>query len=95
MCTSFVHRQNGIVIGMNFDNNGMAMRIDATPDAFVVSVDGGFEVLRRTTQSTGEWQTALSMVYVAKEHAVYYCHSGDFAAAEKHAFAPAAKEGPP
>lgn len=42
MCTSFVHRKEDILIGMNFDNNGMNYRID-TKDSkqFVVLVDGG------------------------------------------------------
>lgn len=42
MCTSFIHRKNGNVIGMNFDNNGMSFSIHTgNPDFFLVLVNGG------------------------------------------------------
>lgn len=42
MCTSFVFRKSDILIGMNFDNNGMAYSINVKkPEQFVAMVDGG------------------------------------------------------
>ena len=42
MCISFISRKNNILIGMNFDNNGMEYSIDPKPnDWFIVNVDGG------------------------------------------------------
>jgi hypothetical protein len=42
MCTSFISRKDNIVIGMNFDNNGMKYSISKkNNDWFVVFVDGG------------------------------------------------------
>ncbi|MGM9986836.1 MAG: hypothetical protein ACI35O_06335 [Bacillaceae bacterium] len=42
MCTSFVHRKDDIIIGMNFDNNGMNFKIDtSSTEQFVVYVNGG------------------------------------------------------
>lgn len=42
MCTSFISRKNDIIIGMNFDNNGMEYSIDTKlHDWFIVNVDGG------------------------------------------------------
>lgn len=42
MCTSFIHRKNGKIIGMNFDNNGMDYSINTSdPGFFLVLVNGG------------------------------------------------------
>jgi hypothetical protein len=42
MCTSFIHRGQDIIIGMNFDNNGMKYTIDTkNPNWFIILVDGG------------------------------------------------------
>ncbi|EKQ54476.1 MULTISPECIES: hypothetical protein [unclassified Clostridium] len=42
MCTSFIHRGNDTIIGMNFDNNGMKYTIDTKKSNwFTVLVDGG------------------------------------------------------
>ncbi len=41
MCTSFLSRKGDIIIGMNFDNNGMKYRFRMEPGVFVVDVDGG------------------------------------------------------
>lgn len=42
MCTSFISSKNNVIIGMNFDNNGMAYFIDTKIyNWFVVTVDGG------------------------------------------------------
>lgn len=42
MCTSFINRGHDIIIGMNFDNNGMKYAIDLkNPRWFTVLVDGG------------------------------------------------------
>lgn len=42
MCTSFISRNKDIIIGMNFDNNGMKYNINTKiPNQFVVNVDGG------------------------------------------------------
>ena len=42
MCTSFISRKNDVIIGMNFDNNGMSYSIDTkNQDWFVINVDGG------------------------------------------------------
>ena len=41
MCTSFVYRKNDVLVGMNFDNNGMKFRIDEKADNFTILVDGG------------------------------------------------------
>ena len=42
MCTSFIHRGEDTIIGMNFDNNGMKYTIDTkNPNWFTVLVDGG------------------------------------------------------
>jgi hypothetical protein len=42
MCTSFISRKNDVIIGMNFDNNGMAYSVDTKRhNWFVVNVDGG------------------------------------------------------
>ncbi len=42
MCTSFIHRGQDTIIGMNFDNNGMRYTIDTkNPKWFTVLVDGG------------------------------------------------------
>jgi len=42
MCTSFISRQNDVLIAMNFDNNGLPFSIDIKdPKQFVVLVDGG------------------------------------------------------
>lgn len=42
MCTSFIHRGEDTLIGMNFDNNGMKYTIDTkNPNWFTVLVDGG------------------------------------------------------
>ena len=42
MCTSFIHRGEDTIIGMNFDNNGMKYTIDTkNPNWFTVVVDGG------------------------------------------------------
>lgn len=42
MCTSFVYRGGDVLVGMNFDNNGMPYKV-STKDSkqFVVLVDGG------------------------------------------------------
>lgn len=45
MCTSFIHRGgNDVIIGMNFDNNGMPydLHTNGPNGAFVVRVDGGW-----------------------------------------------------
>lgn len=42
MCTSFVFRKdNNILVGMNFDNNGMPFSIKKDNKQFVIYVDGG------------------------------------------------------
>jgi len=42
MCTSFISRKGDVLIGMNFDNNGMAYSINTNiHDWFIVNVDGG------------------------------------------------------
>ncbi len=42
MCTSFIHRGQDTIIGMNFDNNGMKYTIDTKKtNWFTVLVDGG------------------------------------------------------
>jgi len=42
MCTSFISRTQDIIIGMNFDNNGMNYSIKTNvPNQFTVFVDGG------------------------------------------------------
>jgi len=42
MCTSFIYREQDIIIGMNFDNNGMKYSVDTkNPNWFTVLVDGG------------------------------------------------------
>lgn len=42
MCTSFISRNQDIIIGMNFDNNGMKYNINTSnPHQFTVLVDGG------------------------------------------------------
>lgn len=40
MCTSFVYRKENVLIGMNFDNNGMKFRVSAKPGkGFLVSAE--------------------------------------------------------
>ncbi len=40
MCTSFVYRKENVLIGMNFDNNGMKYRVFANQGkGFLVSVE--------------------------------------------------------
>ncbi|MBN1500488.1 MAG: hypothetical protein JW982_10040 [Spirochaetes bacterium] len=42
MCTSFISRKNDVIIGMNFDNNGMIYSIsDKIENWFIVYVDTG------------------------------------------------------
>lgn len=42
MCISFISRKGDMIIGMNFDNNGMKYSIRTeTPGVFAVYVDGG------------------------------------------------------
>ena len=41
MCTSFVYRKEALIIGMNFDNNGMKFSLKTGPGSFVVYVDSG------------------------------------------------------
>ena len=42
MCTCFLSRKGDIIIGMNFDNNGMKYSVQTdTPGLFAVYVDGG------------------------------------------------------
>ena len=41
MCTSFVHRGSDLIIGMNFDNNGMKYLLKTENNRFIVYVDGG------------------------------------------------------
>lgn len=41
MCTTLVYRENRVLVGMNFDNNGARYRIDTSSGGFIVQVDGG------------------------------------------------------
>lgn len=41
MCTVFVYRKENLIIGMNFDNNGMKFSLKTGPGSFVVYVDSG------------------------------------------------------
>ena len=41
MCTSFVFRKETLIIGMNFDNNGMKFAVKTGPGSFIVFVDSG------------------------------------------------------
>lgn len=41
MCTSFISRKGDIIIGMNFDNNGMKYNVRTEPGVFAVDVYGG------------------------------------------------------
>jgi hypothetical protein len=41
VCTTFVYRKEDLIIGMNFDNNGMRFSLKTGPGSFVVFVDSG------------------------------------------------------
>lgn len=51
-----------------------------------LNVDKAFEILDEVKQVSGEWVTALSIVYSKKANSVYYCFDGDFTKRYEYSF---------
>lgn len=44
----------------------------------VLDIAGAFNILESVSQKSGEWITALSIVYSKNNKRLYYCHNGNF-----------------